>query len=58
MNPLLKVENRAALIRSCMINIDTLQNKVIEEANKQITNLPEFENNAYQKLEAYRVKIC
>lgn len=57
MNPLLKVENRTALIQRCMINIDTLQNKVIEEANKQIPNLTEFENDVRQKFEAYRVKI-
>lgn len=53
-NPLLKVENRASLIRRCMINIDTLQNKVIEEANKQISNLTEFENDARQKFEALK----
>lgn len=57
MNPLLKAENRAALIKRGMISIDTLQNKVIEEANKQIANLTEFENAARQKFESYRVKI-
>ena len=57
MNPLLRVENRAALIRRGMMSIDTLQNKVIEEANKQITNLTEFENTTRRKFEAYREKI-
>lgn len=57
MNPLLRAENRAALIRRGMASIDTLQNKVIEEANKQITNLSEFENTTRQKFEGYRVKI-
>lgn len=57
MNPLLRVENRAALIRRGMTSIDTLQNKMIEEANKQITNLAEFESTARQKFESYRTKI-
>jgi hypothetical protein len=30
---------------------------VIEEANKQIANLTEFENAARQKIESYKVKI-
>ena len=57
MNPLLRAENRAALIKRGMASIDILQNKVIEEANKQITNLTEFENATRQKFEAYRKKI-
>lgn len=57
MNPLLRAENRVDLMRKCMISIDTLQNKVIEKANKKITNLTEFENAARQKLEACKVKI-
>jgi len=57
MNPLLRAENRAVLIKRGMASIDILQNKVIEEANKQITNLTEFENAARQKFEAYRKKI-
>ena len=57
MNPLLKAENRAALIQRGMVSIDTLQNKVIAEANKQITNLTEFENATRQKFEAFRLKI-
>lgn len=57
MNPLLKAENRAALIQRGMVSIDILQNKVIAEANKQITNLTEFENAARQKFEAFRMKI-
>lgn len=55
-NPLLKAENRAILIHRCMARIDDIQSKVIEEANKQIPNLTEFENNAYQKLESYKEK--
>lgn len=57
MNPLLKAENRAALIQRGMVSIDTLQNKVIAEANKQITNLTEFENATRQKFESFRLKI-
>lgn len=56
MNPLLRAENRAALIKRGMASIDILQNKVIEEANKQITNLSEFENATRQKFDAYRKK--
>ena len=56
-NPLLRAENRAELIRRGMMSIDTLQNKVIEEANKQIPNLTEFERTARQKFESYRTKI-
>jgi len=44
MNPLLKAENCATLIKRGMVSIDILQSKVIEEANKQIPNLTEFEN--------------
>ena len=57
MNPLLRAENRAALIKRGMASIDVLQNKVIEEANKQIKNLSEFENATRQQFEAYREKI-
>lgn len=57
MNPLLKVENRAVLMQKIMINIDTLQNKMIEEANNQITNLAEFEKAASQRFQALRVKL-
>lgn len=56
MNPLLKAENRAALIKRGMANIDILQNKVIEEANKQIANLAEFENTYRQKFEGLKQK--
>ena len=56
MNPLLRAKNRGALIRRCMANIDTLQNKVIEEANRQIANITEFENTNRQKFEEYRKK--
>ncbi len=56
MNPLLKAENRAILIHRCMARIDDIQSKVIEEANKQITNLAEFENDARQKFESSRKK--
>jgi hypothetical protein len=56
MNPLLRAENRGALIRRCMASIDTLQNKVIEEANKQIANITEFENTTRQRFEEYRRK--
>lgn len=57
MNPLLRAENRATLIKRGMARIDDLQNKVIEEANKQIANLTEFEKATRQKFEAYREKI-
>lgn len=56
MNPLLKAENRAALIKRGMASIDILQNKVIEEANKQIANLAEFENMYRQKFEVLKQK--
>jgi hypothetical protein len=56
MNPLLRAENRATLIKRCMANIDNLQNKVIEEANSKITNLTEFENTTRQRFEEYRQK--
>jgi hypothetical protein len=39
-----------------MASIDTLQNKVIEEANKQIANITEFENTTRQRFEEYRRK--
>ncbi|HQS67773.1 MAG TPA: hypothetical protein PLM93_11370 [Sulfuricurvum sp.] len=55
-HPLLKAENRSILIRRGMAKIDDLQSKVIEEANKQITNLAEFENDVHQKFEAFRKK--
>lgn len=57
MNPLLKVEKRAALMQKIMINIDTLQNKMIEEANSQIIDLAEFEKTVRQRFEALRVKL-
>jgi hypothetical protein len=56
MNPLLRPENRATLIKRGMASIDTLQNKVIEEANKQIANITEFENTTRQRFEEYRRK--
>jgi hypothetical protein len=55
-NPLLKSENRAALMKRGMASIDILQNKVIEEANKQIANLDEFENMYRQKFEVLKQK--
>lgn len=55
-HPLLKAENRAILIHRCMARIDDIQSKVIEEANKQITNLAEFENDVRQKFESSRKK--
>jgi len=54
---LLKAENRVALIQRAMANIDNLQNKVIEEANKQIIDLAEFENTVHQKFESLRGKL-
>ena len=56
MNPLLKAEKRTALMQKVMTNIDILQNEVIEEANNQIIDLPEFENAARQRFQALRVK--
>lgn len=56
MNPLLRPENRATLIKRGMASIDNLQNKVIEEANKQIVNLTEFESTTRQRFEVYRQK--
>ncbi|MDP1747295.1 MAG: hypothetical protein Q8L90_17110 [Bacteroidota bacterium] len=52
----MKAENRAALIKRGMTSIDILQNKVIEEANKQIVNLAEFENMYRQKFEVLKQK--
>ena len=57
MNPLLKAEKRTALMQQVMTNIDILQNEVIEEANNQIIDLPEFENAARQRFQALRVKL-
>lgn len=57
MNPLLKAEKRTALMQKVMTNIDILQNEVIEEANNQIIDLPEFENAARQRFQALRVKL-
>ncbi|MDO9177179.1 MAG: hypothetical protein Q7U16_02455 [Agitococcus sp.] len=54
MNPLLRAENRGDLIRRGMASIDALQTKVIDEANKQIENLAEFENTYRQKLAHYK----
>ncbi len=56
MNPLLKAENRSQLIQRGMASIDILQKKVIEEANKKITNLVEFEETYRQKFEDYKQK--
>jgi hypothetical protein len=57
MDPLLKAENRAALMQKVMTNIDILQNEVIEEANNQIIDLAEFENAARQRFEALRENL-
>lgn len=57
MNPLLKAENRVALMQKVMTNIDILQNKMIEEANNHIIDLAEFENVARQRFEALRKNL-
>jgi hypothetical protein len=58
MNPLLKAENRSVLIKRGMASIDTMQSKIIEEANKQIDNLAEFENACRVKLAQYQKTIA
>lgn len=52
LNPMLKPENRAKLLKNGMENIDRLQKQTIREAREKIKDYDTFQKTIYQQFQA------